>query len=217
MANENERFTTMTYPPEAQFQRLLAAAYQSPEELDWIEVMDPESDFGGAQVGEVIAWECDADISSFSRGAARGGGGARAMQIMGLFVQGGMAGFKLGGETIDPQQAAKLKAMTDAARELLDGMNINRVVVGRDSGTEWCVFGQLYSDHLQVDDIADERAIIVGKIKGIVRRGERRKLVNTDAMRFMQTLNSTILTAPTAPDNEIDGPALELDILAIYR
>ena len=106
--------------------------------------------------------------------------------------------------------------MTDAARELLDGMNINRVVVGRDSGTEWSVFGQLYSDHLQVEDIADERAIIVGKIKGIVRRGECRKLVNTDAMRFMQTLNSNIGTAPVE-DNEIAGPALELELLAIYR
>lgn len=73
--------------------------------------------------------------------------------------------------------------------------------------------------HLRVEDIDNERLIVVGKIKGIVSPGETRKLVNTDAMRFFKALNSPVGGAPQDPDNEdeIVGPALELDILAIYR
>jgi hypothetical protein len=216
-STDNEHHWTMSYPPEAQFQRLLAVAYDDPDDIAWIDVVDPDNDFGGAQVGETIAWECDVDISTFSRMAARGGGGSRALELMRLFAAGGAAGFKLGGETIDPQLAAEIKTKIDVIRQLLDEMDVNRIAIGRDSETEWSIFGPLYADHLQVEDINNERVIVVGKIKSIIRRGESRKLVNTEAMRFMQSLNSNVLTAPADPDNEIAGPALELDILAIYR
>jgi hypothetical protein len=73
--------------------------------------------------------------------------------------------------------------------------------------------------HLQVEDISNERVIVVGKIKQIVGRGESHKLVNTAAMQVMQSLIRQAGTTPPADqqDNEIAGPALELDILAIYR
>jgi hypothetical protein len=214
--NENEHFWTMSYPAEAQFQRLLAVAYEAPNEIAWIDVVDPRADFGSAQVGETIAWECDVDIAKFSRLAARGGGGARVVEMFGLFAQGGAAGMGLGGQTISAEEATRLKAQTEIAQQLLDSMNVNRVAVGRDTGTEWSVFGSLYADNLRVEDINNERLIVVGKVKRIVAAGDSRKLVNTEAMQLMQRINAPFGTAPDR-DNELVGPALELDVLAIYR
>jgi hypothetical protein len=58
----------------------------------------------------------------------------------------------------------------------------------------------------------------VGKVKRPIPRGESRKLVNTEAMQLMQTLVPRGQMASTDQyENEIVGPALELDILAIYR
>jgi hypothetical protein len=39
--SENEHLRTMSYPHEAQFQQLLAAAATDPDRLAWIEVVDP--------------------------------------------------------------------------------------------------------------------------------------------------------------------------------
>lgn len=208
----------MSYPPEAQFQRLLAVAYEVPDKIAWIDVVDPSADLGSAQVGETIAWECDVDISKFSRLAARGGGGAQLLAIMGLFAAAGEAGLKVGGSAVGPEQGAQIRAQAEVIRQLLDSMNVNRIAVGQDSDTEWSVFGSLYGDHLRVEDINNERLIVVGKIKRIVGRGESRKLVNTEAMQLMEVLSSRNVKAQAdQQENEIVGPALELDILAIYR
>ena len=58
-SRENEQAQTLSDAPEAQFQRLLAAANTDPDSLAWIEVMDPNADLHSAQVGEIISWECD--------------------------------------------------------------------------------------------------------------------------------------------------------------
>jgi hypothetical protein len=43
--HEDEHSWTITDTPEAQFERILAAANDNPEALDWLEIMDPETDF----------------------------------------------------------------------------------------------------------------------------------------------------------------------------
>jgi hypothetical protein len=64
---EHEQSQTVLDAPAARFQRLLFHAYNDPETLAWIDVMDPEKDFESAQVGETISWECDIDIPNVSR------------------------------------------------------------------------------------------------------------------------------------------------------
>ena len=215
----DEREWTMSYPSEAQFQRLLAVANDDPDTIAWIDVMDPNNDFASAQVGETIAWECDVDIDQGSRMMAQGGGGVQMMGIMENFVAAGRAGLNVG-ENVDTQRAAQLGAQAQAIRQLLDDMKISRIAVGRDpSTTNWSIFGPLYGEHLQVEDIDRERLIVVGKVKRIVQFGQSRKLVNSEAMQMMQKFSKAPLRteATNSMNNEIEGPALELDILAIYR
>lgn len=218
-SNNTER--TMSYPSEAQFQRLLAVANDDPDTIAWIDVVDPSNDFASAQVGETIAWECDIDIDQGSRIAAQGGGGAQMLGIAEVLVSAGQAGLNFGSGNFDPEQANRVKAQAEAIRGLLDGLKLNRIAVGRDpSTTNWSVFGPLYNDHLQVEDIENERLIIVGKIKRIVPFGQTRKLLNNEAMQLMEISRkkpSGSAQADNPLNNEIAGPALELDILAVYR
>ncbi|AMU69846.1 DUF6414 family protein [Mycobacteroides abscessus] len=222
VGNENERFWTMSFPPEAQFRRLLAAAYDDPDALAWVDVVDPSSDFKDAQVGEIIAWECDLDIDQSSRLAAKDGAGVQLLGLVGHLASASATGLQLGnGSPPIPEEAARQAAVAGVMQRLLESLNITRIVVGRDPGTDWSIFGPLYGDHLRSENIDSERLIVVGKIKRIVPQGKFRKLLDTEALNMMQMLQKgeTTEATPTASANqyEIRGPALELDILAIYR
>ncbi len=216
----DDRELTMSYPPEAQYQRLLAVARDNPEAIAWIDVVDPNNDFASAQVGETILWECDVEIDQGSRLIARGGGGVQMAALMDVFVTAGQAGLSVGNANYDTSNAEQLKAQTEVMRQLFDSLNISRIAVGRDSSTTtWSIFGPLHNDHLRVENIENERLIVVGKIKRIVPYGQSRKLVNNEAMQLMETFStSSGRKNQSNPMNyEIEGPALELDIIAIYR
>jgi hypothetical protein len=95
------------------------------------------------------------------------------------------------------------------------------MVVGEDSDIEWKVFGSLDGQHVRVDDISAERLIVVGKVKRLLPRGESRRVVE-----FVGLPTQYLLPRPQEAgsgaqqnrwDQDIVGPALELDILAIYR
>ncbi|MCV7122327.1 DUF6414 family protein [Mycobacterium lacus] len=129
------------------------------------------------------------------------------------------------GSNLEPGQAEELrkaKVAADIAGRLLQAVNANRIVVGIDGDTEWKVFGTLNGDHLQADDIDNERLLIVGKVKRIVRSGQTRRIVDLARLRNVAKALQPQDDTPDAPEpgkehEFVHGPALELDILAIYR
>ncbi|SBS79289.1 hypothetical protein MHPYR_710016 [uncultured Mycobacterium sp.] len=228
---ENERTDTFSDAPEAQFQRLLAAANSDPDAIGWTEVLDPGSDFESANVGELISWECDLGIPNILRLMTPGGAASKLMNMMGTAVSGVDAGFKVGGidgSNLDADQRAQLdkaKGGIDAIKQLLEGANISRAVVGTDSDTNWTVYGTVVDEHLLAADIDAERLLIVGKIKRKLAPGQKRRIVDIPHMselkRGLRKTNEPELTKeddpPMAEGQFVTGPALELDILAIYR
>ncbi len=116
-----------------------------------------------------------------------------------------------------PEDAAMLQSQIQGVQSMLDTMNVQRVAIGTDTDTRWSVYGTLYGDHLRVEDIDKERLIVVGKIKRIVKEGDSRLAINTEAMQLMANLKPPGKSPRIDGSNEISGPALELDILAIYR
>ena len=86
--------------------------------------------------------------------------------------------------------------------------------MGNDEGTPWTVFGTLKPEHLVAADIDAERLLIVGKIKRKVPPGEMRRIVD-----FPSPSDFNPNSAPPvfSEDQFVNGPAVELDILAIYR
>ncbi len=117
-----------------------------------------------------------------------------------------------------------MKAGAAIASRLLQAVNANRMVVGTDSDTEWKVFGTVNGDHLQADDIDDERLMIVGKVKRVVPSGQTRRIVDLARLRNVVNALQPQERAADTPEPEpgkehefVRGPAVELDILAIYR
>ncbi|MDO3067114.1 DUF6414 family protein [Mycobacteroides abscessus] len=220
-AKENEHEWTVSDEPEARFERLLAAAYENPETIGWREVMQPDSDFSEAQIGEFVSWECDAYEPDLSRLVSKEGATAKKIALMGSLVEALRSGVPLGeGSPLDltalPQQEAQLKIM----KELIEKVDIKKSVIGEDEATDWTVFGTLQGEYLR-SDIDDERLVIVGKIKRKLERGHWRRIaemINFETINRAERRQRAKQAPPEGKEHEyIAGPALELDILAIYR
>jgi hypothetical protein len=229
-AREQEQLQTVKDVPSAQFQRLLYHAYNDPEVIAWTDVMDPETDFESAQVGETISWECDVDIPNVSRLVAKDGSGAQLIELFDAALEGvADAGLKIGdldGGALAAGQLAQLQGLRMQAaivKRLIDRLNAKRSVVGADPDTNWKVFGRIDGDHLHVDDIDAERLIIVGKVKRVIPPGESRQIVDVARLQELSgRLNQQQQGAGQPPqpgfeEQTVEGPALELTILAIYR
>jgi hypothetical protein len=229
-SGEKEQSMTYSDAREAQFQRLLFHAHNDPDALAWIDIMDPDIDFQSAQVGGIVSWECDVDIPNVSRLLAKDGSGAQVIELVDALAEGvADAGLKVGeldGGNLQPAQLAQLqmtRLQAQIAKRLIDRLNAKRAVTGGDNDTGWTVFGTLAGDHLNVDDIDAERLIIVGKIKRVLQPGESRQIL--DVARLQQLMGNQLKSQKSAgeappPGKEheyVQGPALELTILAIYR
>jgi hypothetical protein len=220
-SGEKERSQTFSDAPQAQFQRLLAAANADPDALGWVDVFEPDASFDQAQPGQIIAWECDLDIPQILRLVTRDGGASKMLQVYDSAIAGLDNGISLGpidGSKLTPEQRAeieKLKTLSAVAKSMLDGIaDIPQVVVGVEKGTGWKVFGTLKSDHLVATDISAERLLIVGKVKRKLPAGEKRRIIDFPSFSDF----SPDSPPPVFSDDQfVEGPAVELDILAIYR
>jgi hypothetical protein len=178
----------------------------------------------------MISWECNVDIPNVSDLIARDGSGAQLIGLIDALLEGvADAGLKIGGVDggdLQPAELARIQTtrlQAQIAKRLLDRLNAKRVAIGGDADTDWTVFGTLAGEHLHVDDIDAERLIIVGKVKRVISPGQSRQIV--DVTRFRQLLGNQLEAQKSEsdvppPGNEhqyVQGPALELTILAIYR
>jgi hypothetical protein len=223
---ENEHLQTLSDAPEAQFQRLLAAASTDAEALAWLDVLEPDETFASVQVGEIISWECDVNVPEIFRLVARDGIASKLLEVYGAAIDGVTeGGAKFGdwdGKELTPEsrtELARQQALLNATKHLLDGADIPMPAVGTEPATSWKVYGTLERAHLLVDYIDSERLIIVGKVRRKVAEGETRRAVNFPDMSKLAAMGVGKQKAAN-PANEalnVSGPAVELDILAIYR
>jgi hypothetical protein len=154
------------------------------------------------------------------------------MNMMGTAVSGVDAGYQVGGidgSSLDAEQRAqleKVKGGIDAIKQLLEGANVGRVVVGTDSDTRWTVFGTIADEHLLAADIDAERLMIVDKVKRKLAPDEKRRIINVPHMSELKRALFRRANEHEPPEEDdpsfgeeqfVTGPALELDILAIYR
>lgn len=225
---DGEHQQTLSDAPEAQFQRLIAAANLDPDALAWNDVLEPGNHFEAIQVGELIKWECDLDIPTATRLVSKNGAGAQALSFVESFLDTGLdgQGNPLLPGVPNPAQRAELEKLRLQAaffKQAIATADVKPCVIGSDPDTQWKVFGNLHPDHLLAADIEKERLIVVGKVKRILATGESRKLI-TVGFEQMAILGGRQEkdTSNDSPDAiaesaTVHGPALELDILAICR
>lgn len=228
--SEAEHQITLSDAPEAQFQRLMAAGRVDPEAIWWNEILEPDTQFPGLQVGEIVQWECDVDIPVATRLLAKGGAGAQLLGLLSVMTNAGATGAIPGTPEPSSVEAAKLEQVRrigpqiEFIQQLLEGVDLKQTAVGSDSDTPWKVFGVLRKENLIASDIDKERLIVVGKVKRVVAEYETRTMVSPagfEQMAEMFNMPTGGRVKDTRPEiieaSTIHGPALELDILAICR
>lgn len=194
--------------PEAQFQRLLDGVKGREDELSWIDVLDPENDVEAARIGFFISGHCEVYVPSVSKALGD------PEQLKGFAdLARGMQG--LG---IAPHDSIDLDQM-DAMVSFAASLGGTQTLVGEFEDTEWKVFGQLKTG-LAPDDI-DGLAVVVGKVTAIIPAGRWKSLITLPGMQMLSRSERREQERkgpnPGDEDNWVQGPALMLDILAVYR
>lgn len=211
-SREDEESRTLADTDEARFARLLRAADAGPEALGWVDVTQPDTDFDGVGIGAMVSWECDLYIPEIVQALARSGEVLGALDMMQNLLP--MAR-RLGLDTEGLPADEEMRAVSG----FISGMNANLLVVGEDEETDWRVAAQLTDEFLHGD--IEGRARIVGKVSKILPSGRWKPYLTFPGMNLVprEERRKMERQAPAAGKESeyLSGPALMLDILAIYR
>lgn len=212
VSREEEESRTLADTNEARFDRLLGAAVDEPESLGWVEVTQPDTDFDGIGLGAMLAWECDLYIPEIVQTLARSG---EALGAIGMMQDLLPMARRLGLDTEGLPDEEEMGAVSG----FISGMDASLLVVGEDDETDWRVAGQLNEESLHGD--VEGRARIVGKVSRIVPLGRWKPYLTFPGMNLLPREERRRMErqapAPGKENEYLSGPALMLDILAIYR
>lgn len=210
------RRTTGQDTPEARFRRLIEIAREEAESLDWIDIVDPDTDLADVGYGVMLAGQADFYVPRMVRILAteRGGGGdlARTIDLM---------------DRLEPladlfnldKQGMPDKGQREAVRSVVDGLGASLVAVGEFDESEWKIAGQLDRDHMRAE--VEGPANFVGKVSKQWHAGEGRHLLALPGTTLLPRRDRRALERkkPDDPDDDsfLSGPALMLDLLAVWR
>lgn len=209
---ESVERTTGQDTPEARFERLLAYARADSEALGWIEVLDADTDLADVGFGALVEAEAEFFIPSIIRTLADSRGLQEAMDMFdALEPLADMFGLDMDGM---PD-----KAQRDGMRSVVGAMKANLVAVGELDGSDWKVAGEVLSQHLRAE--VEGPARFVGKVAKKISEGQGRHLMALPGTSLMprEARRELERKKPENADDEsfLQGPALVLDLLAIWR
>lgn len=211
-SHENEESRSYSDTPEAQFDRLMKAATASPEALAWVDVTQPEVDFEGIGVGAMVSWECENYIPEIVQSMSGKGEMLGALNMMQNLLP---AAQSLG---LDIEGLPNRREI-DATSTFITEMGSKLLVVGDDDDTEWRVAGKIEDEYLHGE--LDGRARIVGKVAKVLSSGHSKPFLTFPGMNLVSREKRRAMERQAPPagqeDQYLTGPALMLDILAIYR
>lgn len=208
----DEESQTLTDTDEARFSRLLKAAADDPERLGWIDVGDPDTDLEEVGIGAMISWECEIYVPDIVKMLSPAGGAAEAIDMMRSLSP---LARTLGMDLKGIPKETELGAMST----FLGKVSTKALVVGEDDATEWRVAGYLGGvDEL---DEFEGRVRLVGKVARVLREGQWKPFMTFPGMDLMgrEARRKAERTPPAEgkEDQYLRGPALMLDVLAVYR
>ena len=210
-SHEEETSRDFTESPAARFERLFAAVATDPDGFDWIDVSQPNLELSTVKRGTLLSWECD----FYTPEVVQILGKNSEMRSMMRMMQGLMpAALGAGLDTSGVPGASELGAMAG----VLDSITIDHIIEGDHEDTPWKVFASLDSTHLLGD--VDGPMGFMGKVNRIVSEGSYHPLISIPGMDFgsREQRRERARQAPPVgqEQNFISGPALELDLLAVF-
>lgn len=215
-SSAREESQTRTDTPASMFKRLLAAAKSDPEQVGWIDVLNPQVDLADVGIGAMISWECDVYIPDSVRTLmSAGGAGGELDKMLRLMPQARTLGLSMEGLPGEDE----LRAMS----EFIENLGSKTVIIGEDEDDEdaigWKVSGSLVGDVNAAE--LDGRAIVVGKVAQVLQPGHVKPFVTLPGMNMLpRAERRKAERSRPEPGKEADflqGPAVVLDVLAVYR
>lgn len=197
----------------ARFTRFLEYADQNSEKIGWQEITQPDLDFPELALGDFIKWECD----------------VYAPDIVGVFQQGNPLTSLIGAMN-NLLPAAKTLNLNTKGLPSLDEMNavgtfinsveLEPVLLGEDEDCEYQVIARLDKKFItgNISEI-DNRFILVGKISKKIASGRWYPLMPFEGLTRQQRREAE-KNGPRTPEQEsnfVKGPAVVVDLLALYK
>jgi hypothetical protein len=196
----------------ARFDRLLAAADADQEGLGWIEANDPDTEFPLAGVGAMVSWECEFSVHPLTEAFSKHGEFSTMLDMAGQLESVADAlGLDMAGM---PEKRDR-----ETMKNLIRGIDSPRVFLGESDETDWkliCPAKEVY-----LEEMIEGPARIVGKVVKSLKAGEWKPVVTLPGMNLLsrEERRKRDRTPPEAghEGEYIQGPALIVEVLAIYR
>lgn len=199
--------------PHAQFERLLRAVQGSEDEFGWYDVVQPDTELQGLPIGSFLSFDADVYIPEMSKALSAAGdlkSTLSALEGMTRLMEG--AGHA---KPANMPDAGQLEMLGNVA-ELMAG---TETMVGDFDSSDWKVTGTL-EGRTPRDDF-DGFAHVVGKVAGFISPGSSKPLFNLPGQQLLSRDQRRALErkgpGPGQEANWVAGPAVLLNILAIYR
>jgi hypothetical protein len=197
----------------ARYRRLISALDADPEEYDWHDVFEVDTVLESVSTGALIKLDCELHIPDSIKMLTGGELAGMLNMMQELTPLARMMNFATEGLPDENQVAGMSKFASSLPTD-------STVVVGEPDSDSWKVAGKLQGNYLTDSEI-DGPAIIVGKVARKVRVGEWKSLLSLPGMALMPRAQRRKMEkdgpSESTKDYFIDGPAIMLDVLAIYR
>lgn len=209
----SEESSSYADTPQAQFQRLMDLAQSQPEIAGWVDVANPDTDFSDIGVGALIDLECDVYIPEIVKALTPSGGLIDALDKLDTMLP--------FASMFDPDamQGLPSESEREAMRGIVGALGSKALVVGDLDATEWRIAGQLETENIKGDIEGPVR--LTGKVASRWTSGTWKPLLALPGSSLISREKRRALERKKPEQGEedqyLEGPALMLDILAIYR
>lgn len=211
-AHAEEATTSRTDTPSARFERLQQLARADVDASGWIDIINPDVDLKGLGTGALVELECEIYVPEIVKMLSPSGGLAKAIgQVESLAQLAPAFGSEISG--------LPAKGQLDAMKGLAGALGGDAMFVGEPNDSDWHVAGKLLDQFLngEVEGFAN----VVGKVSTQWASGNWKPLLALPGMNLMPRDKRREMErkGPEAgqEQNWLEGPALMLDVLAIYR
>jgi hypothetical protein len=209
---QREEVTSRSDTPESRFERLRSLALEDTETSGWMEVADTDKDLEAVKIGSLVEIRCEIYIPEVVKALSSSGGLVKTIEQFQSLSRFAPA---FGTEIQGMPPADQL----DAVKGFASALGADAMLVGEPEDTEWRVAGKLLEGHLCGE--IEGSASVVGKVSAIWKKGQWKPLLALPGMNLISRDQRREMER-RGPDqgqeqNWLEGPALMLDVLAVYR
>ncbi|MCI1868705.1 DUF6414 family protein [Bifidobacterium crudilactis] len=211
-AGSNKTTTQLDDTDSARFTRLIQFCKTNSEQAEWLSVEDPASAIE-ATTGKLVELTADTYVPDFIKYVSQ------YKQISGVLeLAGQLKGLVPGINDDDVQSVSSMNSKMSPIASL---MKDKLVICGDCAGFQFRCVGKIKPQYVIGDEeLEGDEYRIVGKVRSSWKRGEWKNMLSLPGMDFMsrEQRRKMMKEEPTEENKNqyVEGPAIQLQILAIY-